>query len=171
LRSARPPEPSLVITKDEELSLSGDALIGLMQAVLARDAPFRFRAKGWSMSPFIRDGDVITIVPLNNALPRLGDVVAFIHPKMNKLVVHRVIGTRNGACIVQGDNVPGLVDGVIAQTSILGRVTRVQRNGRHIWPGLGPERYLIAFLSRAGLLVPLRVRLAGLARPFLHRRS
>ncbi len=43
-------------------------------------------------------------------------------------------------------------------------MTRIERDGRHVWLGLGPERYAIAWLSRARLLIPLQMRLAILVR-------
>ena len=54
-------KPAIYSKKTEGLSLSGYVLIELMKAVLEKNVPFRFRGKGFSMSPFIRDGDVITI--------------------------------------------------------------------------------------------------------------
>jgi hypothetical protein len=34
-------------------------------------------------------------------------------------------------------------------------VKRVERNDRRVLLGFGPERFLLAFLSRMGLMVPL----------------
>ena len=87
-------KPGLFSIKSGEFSLSGPALIKLLRAVLERGAPFRFRARGFSMSPFIRNGDVITVSPLSAASPRIGDVAAFIHPRTRRLVVHRIIGKK-----------------------------------------------------------------------------
>ena len=47
----------------------------------------------------------------------------------------------------------------------MGRVTRVERNGKEIFFGLGPERFLIAFLTRRGLLFPLLYPLWRMVRP------
>ena len=105
------------------------------------------------MWPFVREGDTITVSPLAGAGPRLGDVVAFLGPETGKLVVHRVVGRRDGAFLIRGDNAPESADAVPA-ASILGRVTRVERGCRRISFGLGPERTLIATLSRRGLLRP-----------------
>lgn len=163
------PEPKIGIVKGGELSLSGDALITLMQAVLAKGVRFRFRAKGWSMTPFIRDGDVISVSPLRGAPARLGEVVAFVRPTTGNLVVHRVIGKRSTALLIQGDNAPDSADGLIPQANVLGRVTTVERGGRSVWLGLGPERLAIACLSRMGLLLPLRVRVPSAVRSFLRR--
>ena len=127
-----------------------------MQAVLAKNLPFRFCARGWSMAPFIRDGDVITVAPLKKALPGVGEVVAFVRPDGGNLVVHRVIARRGPAVRIQGDSGLGYEDGLIPQANLLGRVTRIERSGQPVRLGLGPERYAIAWLSRARLLTPLQ---------------
>ena len=62
----------------------------LLTAVLARGSLFRFQARGFSMSPFIRDGDVLTLAPAPDRL-RIGDVVAFINPCNQQLSVHRLV--------------------------------------------------------------------------------
>ena len=71
-----PAKPKLSVRAGSELQLSSRALAELMKNVLARGLPFRFRVRGWSMTPFIRDFDVVTVVPLGST-PRTGDVVAF----------------------------------------------------------------------------------------------
>jgi hypothetical protein len=122
------------------------------------------------MDPFIRDGDVITVSPLRSTRPRVGDVVAFARLEGANLVVHRVVARRGWDAVVQGDGVPEYADGLIPAESLLGRVTRVERDGRSVWLGLGPERVVIAWLSRAGWLIPLRVRLASWLKPLLRWR-
>lgn len=142
-----------------------------MRAVLSRGRPFRFCARGWSMAPFIRDGDVITLSPAQNRLPRVGEVVAFVRGSSNKLVVHRVVDCRAQALVIQGDNEPDYADGMVRLDDVLGRVDRIERNGRPIWLGLGPERYVIAWLSRTRRLVPLCVWVTRRVRPMLRRGS
>ncbi len=133
-----------------ELPLSGAALLDLMRAVLDRGVPFRFRARGGSMSPFVRDGDVVTVEPA--AAPvRTGDIVAFVDPASRRLRVHRVAATRGDAFLLKGDNVE-VPDGMVQRDGILGRVVRVERDGSPVRLGTGPERGLIAWLSRAGSL-------------------
>jgi|WetSurMetagenome_2_1015567.scaffolds.fasta_scaffold63135_3 hypothetical protein len=139
------------------------------------------------MSPFIKDGDVITVAPLRpprgnpNALtgsPRrageanacgIGQVVAFVSPGSNRLVVHRIIGRHESRSIIQGDSLSGFVADAVHPDDILGRVVRVERSKKRVRLGLGPERYAIAILSRAGLLLPVVVRAAVLTR-FLRNR-
>ena len=136
-----------------------------MRAVLARGVPFRFCARGWSMAPFIRDGDVITVVPLQRTTPGTGQIVAFVRPGEGNVVVHRVVARRGSDSLIQGDAVSGCTDGIIAAENLLGRVTRIERDGRDVWLGLGPERYAIAWLSRTRRLIPLGGWLASWLRP------
>jgi hypothetical protein len=106
------------------------------------------------MSPFIKDGDVITIAPLLGNSVSVGDVVAFLHPGTDKLTIHRVVGKRENTYRVRGDHTFG-EDGLIPVGNILGRVKEVKRNEKNVWIGLGPERFLIAWLNRRGILFPL----------------
>lgn len=160
MRLRRFEDPRLFVVKAKELPLSGQALLDLMRAVLARDVPFRFCARGWSMAPFIRDGDVITVAPFRGAQPGVGEVVAFVSPQAQVLVVHRVVARRGDYAFIQGDSVAEHSDGMVPPENLLGRVTRIERNGNRVWLGMGLERYVIAWLSRARLLIPLKSRLA-----------
>ncbi len=165
MRPQRFEDPRLFVVKAQELPISGRALSELMRAVLARGVPFRFCARGWSMAPFIRDGDVITVSPLQQARPGIGEVVAFTRPGEGNVVVHRVVARRGPDSFIQGDAVPGCIDGIIPPQNLLGRVTRIERDGRNVWLGLGPERYAIAWLSRIRWLIPLGRWLASWLRP------
>jgi len=158
------------VPRIEDRSLSMPALVELLRAVLDRGAQFRFEAPGFSMSPFIQDGDTITVAPLAGASPRRGDMVAFLRPDSGKVVVHRVVGKQDGAFLIQGDNAEE-TDGPVLAASILGRVTEVKRDGSPIRLGLGPERYIIAGLSRWGLLRPLLLWGWPLVRPIVRRLS
>jgi hypothetical protein len=122
-----------------------------MRGVLGKGASFRFRGKGFSMSPFIKDGDILTIVSLQGSRPRFGDVVVFTHPQTGKLIIHRVIGKKAVFHLTKGDNAPE-GDGLISKAAILGRVRRVERNGKYVFLGLGLERFIVAFVTRYGLL-------------------
>lgn len=164
MSSARQVPPSLYAIPGGLLSLSGPALEEFLRAVLELGASFRFRARGVSMYPFVKDGDVISVEPFGALVcdrgcePHLGDVVAFCHPQTGRLVVHRAVAWQAGSVLVRGDNSPA-PDGWVDVRSILGRVSRVDRGGRSVKCGLGPERILIAWLAGHGMLIPL-VRLA-----------
>ena len=141
------------LLEENALSLSGGVLSELMQSVLAKGSGFRFCARGESMAPFIRDCDTLTIAPLAKRAPRLGEVVAFSCPTeegMN-LVVHRVVGRRGRGFLVRGHG-DDCVAEIVSSENMMGRVVQVERDGRHIRLGLGPERILIAWLGLARLL-------------------
>lgn len=139
---------------DRELPLSGVILTDLLQSVLAKGGSFRFRAKGTSMYPFIRDGDIIVISPLGRAVPRLGDVVACLRPNADRFTVHRILQKQRSSFLIRGDNSP-CDDGWFARESILGRVVQVERKGREVRFGLGTERLPIVALARLRWLTPV----------------
>ena len=136
-----------------------------MTAVMGKGRSFRFLAKGFSMSPFIKDGDVVTVSPFQGRKVRLGEVVAFISPQTQSLAVHRIISKQKTRFVLQGDNVPES-DGTVSAEKILGFVEKVERQGKNINLGMGPERRVIAFLNRKGWLIRLRYVLWRLLRPF-----
>jgi signal peptidase I len=125
-----------------------------MKDVIGKERPFRFQARGFSMSPFIKDEDIITIFPYSDRSPRLGDVVACMQTESWKLIVHRIIDRQKGDCCTKGDSMDS-PDGWIPEDRIIGRVGRVERKGKSISLGLGPERSAIAILSRGNYLTRL----------------
>jgi hypothetical protein len=138
----------------KDLPLSGPALAELMQAVLHKNVPFRFRAGGFSMVPFIKDGDVLTVAPFPEHPPGVGRVAAFLHPVSGTLAVHRIVAQKKSGYRLKGDSTD-VADGLVPRTHMIGIIRKVERNGRKILMGLGPERFLIAFLSGTGLLAHL----------------
>lgn len=90
-----------------ELRLSSRNLHLLMGSVLDHKLvqKMRIKASGYSMSPFIRNGQIITIKPIVNKKILFGDiVVAVIQKKREKILVHRVIGKKNKQYLLKGDN-------------------------------------------------------------------
>jgi hypothetical protein len=77
-----------------------------------------------------------------------------------------VVARQEQAVFIQGDNLgnngPVYADGIIPQANLLGKVTRIERNGKKVWLGLGPERRVIAWLSRTMLLTSFYNHLAVL---------
>lgn len=130
-----------------DCSATTGILLPIAQEILAKGARLRFCARGESMLPFIQDSDVLTITPLFSSLPRLGEVVAFVHPDSHNFTVHRVIRARRHQYLLKGDSVR-TVDGWIHLCNILGRVISVERLGKAVPFGLGAERIAIALLQR-----------------------
>lgn len=136
---------------EKEILLNRQDLLGLVTSASQKGVPISFCAKGFSMSPFVRDGDIVTVSPLRDSLPKIGDVVAFHCTLTDRLVVHRVICKKGNSYHMQGDSVP-MPDGIVPIDNIIGLVTKLERNGEKVSIGLGPERFLIAFLNRTGVL-------------------
>jgi len=141
------------------ICLDGQALAGLMRAVLDKGKPFRFEARGASMHPVIRDGDVVTVRPFGAARPGPGDVVAFVHPLTGGVRVHRIVGSDGPGFVLKGDNALG-GDGVVAPAAVLGLVAAVERGGRAVRVGPALRSPLLARLSRSAWFTRLvrRVR-------------
>ena len=152
------------------LSLSGPGLIGLLTAVLEKGSRFRFRAGGFSMAPFVRDGDILTVSRLSRSTPGLGDLVAVTNSEADRLLVHRVIARKEDAVLVKGDNL-ACPDGLVPRDRVLGRVTRIERNARRVRLGLGPERAVIALLARRNRLGPVLGAVRRTLRPILRRHT
>ncbi len=144
------------IRVEEEICLSGSRVIDLLHSVLEKKAAFRFQVKGFSMFPFIKDGDILTISAVNKSSMRFGRISAFVHPGNGKLAIHRIIGMNKGGYLLKGDNIFD-IDGTVSRENILGTVSSVQRSGRSFTFGLGWERVIIAFLSRMKIF-PLALR-------------
>ena len=96
------PKPCLYSVPGGVLSLSGLALQEFLRAVLARGASFRFKARGFSMHPFIQDGDVVTVSPHWRQEAPAGGGGGFCHPETRKLMVHRVLARRQTVAICSG---------------------------------------------------------------------
>jgi signal peptidase len=133
-------------------SMPNDRFAELIAAVLSKGKQFRFQAKGYSMSPFIQNGDIVTISPQSRII-NLGEVVAIFDSKKH-LFLHRVVKIRGDKFLVQGDSNP-TIDGWFIRNEILGFVTNVERKSKNIRIGLGRERIIIALLSVSGWLIPL----------------
>jgi hypothetical protein len=148
------------------LSMPNDKFAELMESVLKNGTSFRFQASGFSMSPLIKNGDVITLSNPSEKRVSLGDVVAFINDQCGKLTVHRIVGFNMNHILIKADN-SAQPDGWMGREGILGSVTHIERFNRPIRFGLGLERYLIAFLSRYNLLMPSIRVLRLVLRPFI----
>jgi len=144
-------EPDDYVHGGGELPLSAGDLEILLRAVTERNVPFRFQARGFSMTPFIRDRDVLTAVPILLDDASVGDVAVFTHPESRKLTVHRIVARTSEGFLMKGDGSLES-DGVISESKILARIVRIERKGYEESRGLGPGRGLLAVLSRYGLL-------------------
>lgn len=129
----------------------GSAAFGeLSGEILRAGHGLRFRARGASMSPLVRDGDVVLVQPVAPRAVRVGDVV-LCRSDAGFPVAHRVVRRLDGPdgrrFLVQGDQALR-VDGVIPGAQVYGRLVAVVRDGKQI----DMERPLMRWLSRLAAL-------------------
>lgn len=150
--------------KSERLLLSSKEIADFLKKTLKKEIPFKFTAKGTSMSPFICSGDSLIIEPvLQNRSIEEGDIVAIITPEEGYLIVHRII-RKNRHYLLKGDNVYP-EDGYYSQTDIHGYVGKIiiarkyshgyRKTIRYIFLFFNKFKKMIAFLSRYKILTPV----------------
>jgi hypothetical protein len=129
--------------------------LGLGKAILASGHALRFQAKGWSMHPFLRDGDFLTVAPIGDSPVKAGEIVFYIADE-EKALVHRALGRhrhcRGSVVFIKGDACLGFPERV-PEINVLGRVTVIERNGRK--RQIGSNLHRIAGLLLA-VFSPLR---------------
>lgn len=101
-------------------------------AFLASGVSLRFRAKGQSMRPLIRDGDILLAEPVDPHKARRGAVLLFTNAQ-GRAVAHRVQRKRKASdggakFLMRGDQVE-MNDGWVSEKDVLGVVSVVERNG------------------------------------------
>ena len=97
-------DSSLFVSRGGELHLSNLGQMQLLRSAAERGVPLRMMVRGFSMTPCIRDGDVLTIAPLRGSVPRVGEVVAFSMPDTGRLAIHRVIARLGTGWLMRGDD-------------------------------------------------------------------
>jgi signal peptidase I len=132
------------------LPCSSAAFAELSAEILRAGRAVRFRARGASMAPLVRDGDVVLVRPVDPRAVRVGDVV-LCADEPGRLLLHRVIRRRAGRggvrLVVQGDQV-AQPDGEIAEAQLYGRVAAIEREG--VW--MATDGAVLRLLGRAAAL-------------------
>lgn len=102
----------------------------LMDDISGKAHILRLQAKGGSMYPFIRSGDLVeaSLLKQDEALQK-GDVILF--EKDGYFYVHRVIKIKRGFVVARGDLSFG-EDGCIRRENIIAKVVAVERRGKRI---------------------------------------
>lgn len=154
----RDPLPRRDPSPPRTVNLDGEALAAVVHDLLTRGASVQMVAHGGSMSPWIRDGDLVTILPRGlGREPRLGDVVAFRRPGGERLVVHRLVSRAPGGWIARGDRCSA-ADGLISEQAILGTVDRAASGARRRLLPQGVLGLVLSTASRVALQVRDRIR-------------
>jgi signal peptidase I len=109
--------------------LSGEQM-SLVRQVIGEGRPVCFQIKGWSMHPFMVDGDIVEVRKFQPLDVRLGDVIVF-DPGNGSLLVHRVIKVqkdKDGIRLLPQGDAASAPDGWMSQEQVLARVTARKRN-------------------------------------------
>lgn len=135
----------------------------LSNEILSKGICLRFQARGGSMSPFIRDGDILKVKPVEISEIKLGDVI--FYRTENRIVAHRVIkkvsGKDKAFLVTKGDSSPNSDEPLHAE-NLLGKVVTLERNGLSLrldgrlrrltnllWAKISPfSRYIYPPISR-----------------------
>jgi hypothetical protein len=131
---------------------SNGALLGLTDDLMANDCQIRFRARGSSMHPTIRDGEPIVLQRIDLAQLRRGDIV--LSRQRDRLFAHRIVKLTKAdglptSLLLRGDALDSC-DLPIGPGAIVAKVVAVERRGRLI--DLGSRRAKAAFTVRKWLL-------------------
>jgi len=125
------PEPLATVGS---IPCTSAAFAELSAEVLRSGKALRFRAPGVSMSPLVRDGDVLLVRPVHPATVRIADLV-LCSSEAGRVVVHRVIrkevGQEGRWFTVQGD-AAARADGAMPEAQVYGRVTAIERGAAKI---------------------------------------
>jgi hypothetical protein len=141
----------------------------LAAELLKRGTPLRIKARGGSMTPFVRDGDVALVAPTRGRSVCIGDVICY-ETTAGKLLLHRVIARDLNCLVAKGDALAAVE--IVDRTRLLGTVVAVERHGTITRLDTRIARWrnhVIAFLSPLFpplLLLALRAR--GVWRAALH---
>ena len=132
-------------------TLSDSLTLQLAQDLLSSGRAVRLRARGWSMRPCLRDGDMVEISRVEARELRRGDVAAFAQPagKPASVTIHRFVGRGRQGLLFQGDALP-VGDAPVSESAVLGRVLARERGGRRVEIGAGWRRKAGPLILMAG---------------------
>jgi hypothetical protein len=99
----------------------------LAAQLLRQGKRLRIKARGGSMVPFLRDGDVALVTPTAGSEVGVGDVVCYEMPP-GRLYLHRVIARDRDCVVAKGDALP--FTEVVERAQLLGTVVAIERHGR-----------------------------------------
>lgn len=135
----------------------------LSQDILSRGACLRFQAKGMSMFPAVRDGDILNIWPVAPDEIKAQDII-FYRNLGGNLAAHRLIrkilSQEKNTLLVKGDFQQG--DGeIISLENVLGKVREIERKGRkvNIYQGWGKTQDRFCYFGAP--LIKINREIAG----------
>jgi len=128
----------------KEIDLGAPDLLDLATEILGRGDRLCFRARGNSMTPFIRHDDLVEVEPVAAEDVAIGDIL-FLHDERGTLMVHRAISrlrSTEGVRILSKGDALAQPDTPVDTGQVLGRVIALERRGRQIDLRTGRRRLL-----------------------------
>jgi len=87
---------------------------------------------GNSMSPTLKNGDILKFAPYKDRDIRIGDVILFNSPYGKTPIVHRVVFVDNKGVRTKGDNIIPIDDFILHPNDIIGRVVFAHRGKKEV---------------------------------------
>lgn len=124
----------------------------LAAEVLRRYGKLRLQVNGWSMFPAVRPGDVLIVDRTGRSEVVEGDIILFTRER--GFFAHRLVRNGSARLLTRGDAMPNL-DPAIAENELLGKVSFIVRNDRHIRPPRRPSisGRVVGMLMRRSVMV------------------
>ena len=138
----------------EELSLSMDNFYDLLDTLIGTKQLNRVKVscKGFSMSPFIKDSDIIIIKPVKNfSKLKIGDIVVIPLPGEKKIIIHRIIKKKGESLLLKGDNLMES-DGWFKKKDVMGIVATIFKKNNFKYNCNHFMNYVVAIGSRTKIL-------------------
>lgn len=127
-----------------EIGLDRTELELLVKEIIANGGFFSFKARGFSMYPFIHDGDILTISPVNTNELKSGDIILY-KSFDDRIVLHRFIGKvkigNDEMLKVRGDALMGNPEYIVA-SNVIGKAVKQQRNSKVIDLQRGASKFM-----------------------------
>lgn len=124
----------------------------LVREVLAREGEAWVREATLSMSPLIRPGDEVRLVPLDRRRVPPGSLIAY--RRQDDLVLHRVLARNEAGVVAKGDAL-GSPDPPVGWEEVVARVATLRRVGKRPadleappWPAVNQVLGVIAAIAR-----------------------
>lgn len=137
--------------------------VELSNQILSKGNCLRFQAKGNSMFPAIKDGDILNIEPIKDKDLRWADIL-FYRAAGQYMVAHRLIKKsfqdKRLILVTRGDYTVAN-DTKISLDDVLGRVKAIERSGRTISLSSGIGRMINLFFAGISPLVIKLRQVAG----------
>ncbi|HEX8092112.1 MAG TPA: signal peptidase I [Blastocatellia bacterium] len=110
-----------------------EIFLDLSAELLGQGYRVRFRPKGGSMHPTIKDGEAVNIEPVEPADVRRGDIILYKSGISRGVIAHRVLGVNKSegkvtSFVLRGD-ASRTSDPPVEPAQVLGRVVSVEREG------------------------------------------